>query len=101
MGNIINSWENTSYSATSEEWFLLDWAFPTSNQSIRLYYDEIDTALANMSFKKVVLSNFVFQRDQEKYLEDMFEAITDYKKIVFFLMFLVWKDDYFLHDSGF
>ena len=62
-----NSWEtqytiekNTQYSLTSTEWTLLSLDFANENYGIRLVYDRIDTAHADMCFSNITITHSVY-----------------------------------------
>ena len=52
--------ENTQYSNTSTEWTLLSLDFTEENYGIRLIYDRIDTAHADMSFSDITITHSVY-----------------------------------------
>ena len=61
-----NSWntqytisKNTQYSDTSTDWTLLNLDFTEENYSIKLFYDAIDTAHADMCFKNITITHSV------------------------------------------
>ena len=62
-----NSWEtqytiekNTQYSLSSIEWTLLSLDFANENYGIRLVYDRIDTAHADMCFSNIIITHSVY-----------------------------------------
>ena len=62
-----NSWENkytieknTQYSDTSTEWKLLSLNFTEENYGIRLTYDRIATAHADMCFSDITITHSVY-----------------------------------------
>ena len=62
-----NSWEtqytiekNTQYSVSSTEWTLLTLDFANENYGIRLVYDRIDTAHADMCFSNITITHSVY-----------------------------------------
>ena len=60
MGHTIYYWNKTGYSATSEEWTVLDLNSTFSNYGITFYYDVIDAVLADMCCSNNVIPQSVF-----------------------------------------
>ena len=52
--------KNTQYSNTSTEWTLLNLDFTVENYGIKLIYDQIDTAYADMCFSNITITHSVF-----------------------------------------
>ena len=52
--------KNTQYSACSIEWTLLKSDFTVENYGIKLIYDQIDTAHADMCFSNITITHSVF-----------------------------------------
>ena len=52
--------KNDRYSASSIEWELLNLNFTEENYGIKLIYDEIDTAHADMCFSNITITHSVF-----------------------------------------
>ena len=52
--------KNTQYSASSTEWTLLNLDFTVENYGIRLIYDQIDTAHADMGFSNITITHSVY-----------------------------------------
>ena len=52
--------KNTQYSTTSTEWTLLNLDFTVENFGIRLYYDQLDTAHADMCFSNITITHSVY-----------------------------------------
>ena len=62
-----NSWsthypitKNTQYSNTSTDWTLLNLIFTVENYGIKLIYDQIDTAHADMCFSNITITHSVY-----------------------------------------
>ena len=62
-----NTWDtqytiakNTQYGATSTEWTLLNLEFTIENYGIKLVYDQIDTAHADMCFSNMTITHSVY-----------------------------------------
>ena len=62
-----NTWENkytieknSQFSDSSSEWSLLNLDFSEENYGIRLIYDRIDTAHADMCFSDITITHSVF-----------------------------------------
>ena len=52
--------KNTQYSDTSSEWILLKIDFTTQNYGIRLVYDQIESAHADMCFSDITITHSVY-----------------------------------------
>ena len=52
--------KNTLYSNSSTEWTLLNLDFTVENYGIRLHYDQIDTAHADMCFSNIIITHSVY-----------------------------------------
>ena len=52
--------KNTQYSDTSTEWTLLNIDFTEENYGIKLIYDQIDTAHADMCFSNIIITHSVY-----------------------------------------
>ena len=52
--------KNSQYSDNSTDWSLLNIDFTIENYGIKLSYDQIDTAHADMSFSNITITHFVF-----------------------------------------
>ena len=52
--------KNTQYSATSTEWTLLNLDFTQENYGIKLIYDQLDTAHADMCFSNITITHSVY-----------------------------------------
>ena len=52
--------KNTNYSASSTNWELLNLDFTQSNYGIKLIFDQIDTAHADMCFSNITLTHSVY-----------------------------------------
>ena len=52
--------KNEGYSATSTEWKLLNLDFTVENYGIKMIYDQIDTAHADMSFSNITITHSVY-----------------------------------------
>ena len=52
--------ENTQYSNTSTEWTLLNLDFTVQKNGIKLIFDQIDTAHADMCFRNITIIHSVF-----------------------------------------
>ena len=52
--------KNAQYSDTSTDWTLLNLDFPIENYGIKLIYDQIDTAHADMCFSNITITHSVF-----------------------------------------
>ena len=66
----VNTWstqctiaKNTQYSNTSTEWTLLNLDFTVENFGIKLIYDQIDTAQADMSFSNIPITHSVYLKN--------------------------------------
>ena len=92
--------KNSQYSITSTEWTLLNLDFTVENYAIKLIYDLIDTAHADMCFSNISITHSVYYTDNVDYFKDPFKSIPDYKKIVL-LIFLIKNDINFLYECGF
>ena len=77
-----NKAKNDQYSDTSTDWTLVSLNFNVENYGINLIYDEIDTLHTDMYLSNVTITHSVYQMDNTTYLKDLFESITDYRKIV-------------------
>ena len=51
--------KNTQYSDNSTDWTLLNLDFTLENYGIKLIYDQIDTAHANMCFSNITITHSV------------------------------------------
>ena len=51
--------KNSQYSTTSTEWTLLNLDFTVENYGIKLIYDQIDTAHADMCFSNITITHSV------------------------------------------
>ena len=56
--NIIN--KNDRYSDSYREWSLLNLIFTAENFGIKLIYDQIDTAHADMCFSKITITHSIY-----------------------------------------
>ena len=92
--------KSARYSDTSTDWTLVNLNFTVENYGIRLYYDQIDTAHADMCFSNIIITHSVNQMGNINYFEDIFESIHDYRKIVL-LIFLIKNDSDLLTECGF
>ena len=52
--------QNSQFSDSSTEWSLLNLDFSEENYGLRLIYDRIDTAHADMSFSDITITYSVF-----------------------------------------
>ena len=52
--------KNNRYSNTSTEWTILNLDFTIENYGIKLIYDQIDTAHADMSFSNISITHSVY-----------------------------------------
>ena len=52
--------KNTQYSNTSTDWTLLNLDFTVKNYGIKLIYDQIDTAYADMCFSNITITHSVY-----------------------------------------
>ena len=52
--------KNTQYSDNSTDWILLNLDFTVENYGIKLIYDQIDTAHADMCFSNITITHSVF-----------------------------------------
>ena len=52
--------KNTQYSSTSTEWTLLNLDFTVENYGIKLVFDQIDTAHADMCFSNITITHSVY-----------------------------------------
>ena len=52
--------KNTQYSSTSSEWSLLCLDFTVENYGIKLIYDQIDTAHADICFSNITITHSVY-----------------------------------------
>ena len=52
--------KNTQYSSSPTEWTLLNLDFTEENYGIKLVYDEIDTAHADMCFSNITITHSVY-----------------------------------------
>ena len=52
--------KNTQYSDNSTDWTLLNLNFTVEIYGIRLVYDQIDTAHADMCFSNITITHFVY-----------------------------------------
>ena len=52
--------KNSQYSITSTDWTILNLNFTVENYGIKLIYEEIDTAHADMGFSKITIVESVF-----------------------------------------
>ena len=62
-----NTWDtqyaiakNTQYSITSTDWILLNWDFTVENYGIKLIYDQIESAHADMWFSNITITHSVY-----------------------------------------
>ena len=74
--------KNDQYSDASTDWTLVSLNFTVENYGIKLFYDEIDTTHADMSFSNITITHYVYQMSYENYFKDLFETMPDYRKIV-------------------
>ena len=92
--------KNDRYSDSSTNWTKLSLNFTVENYGVKLIYDEIDTAHADMSFSNITIAHSVYQMDDVIYSKDLFESIPDYREIVL-SMFLIKDDKNLLKEVGF
>ena len=52
--------KNTQYSDNSSDWTLLNLDFTEENYGIKLFYDQIDTAHADMCFSNITITDSVY-----------------------------------------
>ena len=52
--------KNTQYSDTSTEWKVMNLNFTEQNYGIKLIYDQIDTAHADMCFSNITITHSVY-----------------------------------------
>ena len=52
--------KNTQYSDSATEWKLLNLDFTVKNYGIKLIYDQIDTAHADMCFSNISITHSVY-----------------------------------------
>ena len=52
--------KNNQYSDSSTDWTLINLKFTREKYSIRLVYDQIDIAQANLCFNNVTITHFVY-----------------------------------------
>ena len=55
-----NKAKNDRYSDSSSDWTLVSLSFSEENYGTRLYYDQIDTAHADMCFSNITITHSVF-----------------------------------------
>ena len=79
--------KNTQYNKNPTNWTLINLDFTIENYDFKLILHQIDTAQSEMCFSKISITHSVYQMDQVNYFKDLFESISDYRKIVL-LMFL-------------
>ena len=92
--------KNDEYSNTLTEWTLLNLDFTIENYGIKLIYDQIETAHADMCFSNITITHSVYYMNNHNYFKDIFESIHDYKKVVL-LIFLFQNDKNLLNEVGF
>ena len=92
--------KNDRYSDTSADWTLLNLDFTVENYGVKLIYDEINSAHADMCFSNITITHSVIQMNYEKYFKDTFESTPDYRKIVL-LIFLIKNDVNFYTNVDF
>ena len=66
-------------------------SFHNRNYGVKLFYDQIDTAQADMSFSNFTVTHSAFEMNNVNYIRDLFESMFDYRKIVL-LMFSIKND---------
>ena len=91
--------KNSNYSSSSTAWFLLNLDFTEPNYGIRLYFDQIDTAHADMCFSNFTLTQSVYYMNHVNCFTELFEAMSDYRKIVL-LTFLNKLDNVLINECG-
>ena len=74
--------KNDRYSDSSIQWTLVNINFTVENYGVKLIYDQIDTPHAVMCFSNTMITHSVFSMDNENYFKDLFESISDYRKVV-------------------
>ena len=92
--------KNDRYSDTSTQWIKKSLNFTEENYGIKLLYDEIDTAHADMCFSNITITHSIFYMNNTNYFKDLFESIPDYKKIVL-ITFLIQNVKNSLKEIGF
>ena len=92
--------KNDRFSNTSTEWTLVSLNFTVEIYCVKVIYDQIDTAHADMCFSIKTITHSVYQIDNVNYFKDLFESIPDYKKVVL-LMFSIKNDVNFSYECGF
>ena len=74
--------KNDRYSDASTNWTLLSLNFTVEKCGINLFYDQIDTAHANMCSGNITFTHSIYKMNFESYFKYLFESIEDYRKIV-------------------
>ena len=74
--------KNDKYSDTSTQWTKLSINVTDEKYGIKLYYDKIDSAHAEMGFSKNTITHSLYQLIYENYSKDLLESLPDYRKIV-------------------
>ena len=92
--------KNDRYNNNSTDWTLLNLNFTVEKYGIKLIYDQVDTAHADMCFSNITITHSVYSMNNVNYFKDLFESITDYRKIVL-LIFLIQNDKNLLKEIGF
>ena len=96
----LNKPKKDQYSDSSTHWTLVSLNFTLANFGIKLNYDEIKTALADLCFSKITKTHCLCKMDDINCFEDLFESTPGYKKLVL-IMFSIKKDVDISQEDGY
>ena len=71
--------KNAHSSDSSTQWTLVSLSFNVENYSIKLIYDQVDTAHAGMCFSVFTIKQSVYSMNDVAYFEKIFESIRDFE----------------------
>ena len=92
--------KNTQFNIIPTNWTLINLDFTIEIYDFKLILHQIDTSQSDVCFSKITITHSVNQMDQVNYFKDLFESISDYRKIVL-LMFLNQNAKNLLGEIGF
>ena len=87
-------------SDTSNDWTPVSSKFTGESCDIKIIYDEIGSAHADMCFSNTTITHSVYYMNYETSLKDMFKSIPVYRKILL-ISFVIKNDSDLLNECGF
>ena len=92
--------KNDHYSNSSTGWSLVSLNFTVESYATKIKCDQTYTALADLCCSNITITHSVYKMDNINYFKDLFESISDCKKILP-LLFLIKNDNDIIQESGF